>query len=208
MSDPRNQWLVIFVKAPMVGRVKTRLATGIGALAATAFYRRETANLLRRLGNDPRWQTVLAVSPDHFAEDPTAFPIYWPGSLPRVAQGKGDLGHRMGRVFENLPPGPAVIIGSDIPAIEVHHIHQAFRSLGTSDAVFGPSEDGGYWLVGQKRCPRILSLFDGVRWSTKTTLQDTLDNLPSKAKVRFLESLNDIDDASDYNRWIDGSSPP
>lgn len=208
MSDPGNRWLVIFVKAPKVGAVKTRLARDIGAISATAFYRHQTSRLLRRVGQDPRWQTVLAVSPDNLASDSSAFPGLWPLSIPRIAQGQGNLGHRMGRMFEILPPGPAVIIGSDIPSIGARHIEGAFRALGSRKTVFGPSDDGGYWLVGQKRSPRILSLFDNVRWSSDQALQDTLANLPAGVKPAFLEQLIDIDDGSDLTRWIDARARP
>jgi hypothetical protein len=109
----RRNHLVIFVKAPELGRVKTRLAKDIGAGAALGFYRRTLAQLVLRVGGDKRWRTLLAVAPDRAARKS---PI-WPGRLPCVKQGIGNLGARMGRVFTRLPPGPAIIIGADIPGI-------------------------------------------------------------------------------------------
>lgn len=100
----------------------------------------------------------------------------------------------MHRLFRTVPPGPAIIVGSDIPAISAGEIAKAFRLLGEADAVFGPASDGGYWLVGLKRVPRVLSPFAAVRWSTENALADTLANLPGR-KVAFVATLADVDDA-------------
>ena len=114
-----------------------------------------------------------------------------------MKQGKGDLGQRMRRLFAALPPGPAIIVGSDIPAIEPEHIAQAFRLLGRNDAVFGPAPDGGYWLIGFKRTPKALAPFAGVRWSSPHALADTLANLKGK-RVAFAATLSDVDSKDDY----------
>lgn len=97
-------------------------------------------------------------------------------------------------IFRALPPGPAIIVGSDIPAISAGAIAEAFRLLGRADAVFGPASDGGYWLVGLKRVPRVLTPFASVRWSSETALADTLANLEGK-KIAFVATLSDVDDA-------------
>jgi glycosyltransferase A (GT-A) superfamily protein (DUF2064 family) len=102
----------------------------------------------------------------------------------------------MQRIMECLPPGPAVIVGTDIPQLDVRHIAEAFRVLCNHDAVFGPALDGGYWLVGLRRRPRILSPFTGVRWSSSYALADTLANLEG-CRVFCLAGLGDIDDARD-----------
>ncbi|WP_350333347.1 TIGR04282 family arsenosugar biosynthesis glycosyltransferase [Coralliovum pocilloporae] len=190
----RNQ-LVIMVKAPRMGLVKTRLSRGIGASEALRFYRTATGNLIRRLGRDGRWQTHLAIAPDRDLQSPV-----WPDHVRRMSQGQGDLGARMQHVFDSLPAGPVVIVGSDIPGISADHIDTAFRALGQSDVVIGPALDGGYWLIGQKRRPTVLSLFDGVRWSSETTLDDTLANA-RQASVARLEPLPDVDEAEDYKAW-------
>ena len=137
--------LVVFLRAPQLGRVKSRLAAGIGALAALRFYRDTSARLLRALARDGRWRLELWVTPDR------AVGGRWPVKAPRRGQGAGDLGRRMARVFATLPPGPAVIVGSDIPALTPAHIAAAFGALGRAEAVFGPATDGGYWLVGLRR---------------------------------------------------------
>ncbi len=191
--------LVVMAKAPRMGRVKTRLAKGIGAVEATRFYRRASLDLLRRVGADPRWQTVLALSPDRSVHESGV----WPAHLPRIAQGEGDLGQRMGRLMRDLPPGPVVIIGCDIPDIAPRHIARAFAALGRADAVFGPAEDGGYWLVGMRRRPRVAEIFGQVRWSSEHALADTLDNVAKVGfRVAMLDRLSDIDTAEDYLRWL------
>lgn len=188
--------LVIFVKEPKLGQVKTRLARDIGAVTATHFYRRTMGRIVRRLARDPRWRTWLAIAPDKavFARR------LWPAGPDRLKQGPGDLGQRMGRAFRALPPGPAVIVGSDIPDLQPRHIARAFRALGSADAVFGPAGDGGYWLVGLRRRPRIRDLFADVRWSSAHALGDTLRNLAG-ASVAFLETLDDVDDGATFRRW-------
>jgi glycosyltransferase A (GT-A) superfamily protein (DUF2064 family) len=103
----------------------------------------------------------------------------------------------MQRLFECLPPGPVIIVGSDIPAIAPNRIAKAFALLKGSDAVFGKARDGGYWLVGLKRTPRVLAPFSSVRWSSQHALADTLANLGGR-RVAFAAELGDVDTSADY----------
>ena len=189
--------LLIFARAPRLGQVKRRLARDIGAVAATAFYRRTLCGVVRRLAGDGRWRCWLAVTPDGDA----GAPGLWPAGCARVAQGPGDLGARMARSMGVLPPGPVVIVGSDIPGIQPRHVAAAFGALGRHDAVFGPAADGGYWLVGLRRRPRVPDIFQGVRWSGPDALADTLANLDRGASAALLEVLADVDDGAAYGRW-------
>ncbi|MCG8510102.1 MAG: TIGR04282 family arsenosugar biosynthesis glycosyltransferase [Rhodospirillales bacterium] len=198
MSLPNH--LVVFAKEPRLGRVKSRLARDIGTVPAWAFYRQTLNAVLRRLGSGGHWQSWLAVAPDAAV----AVHRHWPRGWSVIGQGPGDLGHRMGRIMRGLPPGPAVIIGTDIPHISRRHISQAFEALGRHDAVFGPAADGGYWLVGLKRRPCIPELFDHVRWSGPHALADTMANLDAKQTVFMLETLEDVDDAVSHARWKKG----
>jgi hypothetical protein len=188
--------LVAFVKAPRLGRVKTRLAADVGVVVAWAFYRRTTAAILHRLGGEGRWQTWLAITPDAAAD----VPGLWPNAWRRIGQGTGDLGQRMTRVMGALPPGPVIIIGTDTPDIRPEHIARGFRALGRHDAVFGPAADGGYWLVGLRRRPRLPEIFQGVRWSTEFALADTLANARG-LDVAMLDVLDDVDDGAGLERW-------
>jgi len=194
-----DRHLVIMAKAPRLGRVKTRLAAGIGPVAAWAFYRLILVRTMRRLARDRRWQTWLAVAPD----GAVAERAWWPANTAVIGQGLGDLGERMQRIFERLSPGPVVIIGADIPGIAPGHIAGAFNALGRDDAVFGPAPDGGYWLIGLRRRPMIPAPFAHVRWSTEHALEDTLANLKGR-RIGFLDTLDDVDDQAAYERWTSG----
>ena len=189
-----RRWLVVMAKEPRCGAVKTRLSRDIGAVAATQFYRVTLANVSARLVRDPRWHTLIAVSPDTSIDSPV-----WPRGTALVPQGPGDLGVRMQRVFDCLAPGPAIIIGSDIPQVGAGHIAAAFRELQGHDAVLGPADDGGYWLVGLSRSPRVRNIFAQVRWSSDHALADTLDNLKG-ARVALAHNLSDVDDGHSHRR--------
>jgi len=190
--------LVIFAKAPQMGRVKTRLARELGAVAATQWYRNICARVMSRLARDTRWETLLAVSPDSAAQGVALWPQIWPPGVPRRPQGSGNLGHRMGRIFRTLPPGPVVLVGSDIPDISPAHIAQAFKALGSHDAVIGPATDGGYWLIGFKRMKPEAHVFAGVRWSSQYALADTLKTLDGLS-IAYLPLLQDVDKAGDLH---------
>lgn len=192
--------LVILARAPQAGRVKRRLAQEIGVLAATSFYRTTLATTLRILTADRRWRSWLFVTPDDSLDHPT-----WRG-VRRRRQGRGDLGQRMRMPFDTLPPGPVVLVGSDIPAMRPHHIARAFALLGRSDLVLGPATDGGYWLIGARRLRALPhALFAGVRWSTPHALADTLATIPARYSVGFADTLDDIDDAADLRRFQSGA---
>lgn len=193
-----RRWLVVMAKRPRAGAVKSRLSREVGMAEAMRFYRANLARLMRANAYDSRWTTVLAVSPDISVDD-----RIWPSNVRVAAQGAGDLGDRMQRIMDGLPPGPAIIVGSDILGIRPFLLAEAFRLLGHSDAVFGPAEDGGFWLAGLKRSPRIPRIFGGVRWSSRHALADTLDNCRS-LKVGFAATLPDVDDREDWLRWRRG----
>jgi uncharacterized protein len=187
--------LVVMAKQPVMGRVKSRLAAQVGGPEAVRFYRNCLRALVTRLGADPRWRTLLAIAPDTACGAPV-----WPRSVGRIAQGRGDLGQRMQRLLEIPHAYRVVVVGTDIPAIRPVHIARAFRLLGNHTAVVGPAEDGGYWLVGMKRCPRVRRPFAGVRWSAPQTLADTLANL-SGTRVGLAATLSDVDTAPDLARF-------
>lgn len=179
--------LIVMVKSPRAGRVKTRLGRQIGLTAAAWWYRHHVACLLRTV-RDPRWRLVSAVAPDRAQASPHVTDATWP-------QGAGDLGLRMLRALRRAG-SPAVLIGSDVFGITRGHIARAFATLGDHDAVLGPSPDGGFWLIGLKH-PRRLHphALDGARWSTPHAMADTLDRLPGR--VALTDTLNDIDTADD-----------
>ena len=188
----RRKTLVVMVKEPRPGRVKTRLGYEIGMTRAAWWFRHQVAFLLRSVA-DPRWDIVLAVTPDRAGLASRV----WPAHLPRLAQGAGDLGDRMRHIFRSAQKGPVCIIGADIPGIRHQHINAAFRALGNHDAVFGPATDGGFWLVGLKRpAPVPPALFANVRWSTEHALSDSLTGLKD-ARVSKIDVLRDVDTMAD-----------
>ncbi|MEX2451144.1 MAG: TIGR04282 family arsenosugar biosynthesis glycosyltransferase [Rhodospirillales bacterium] len=192
--------LVVFMKTPKAGAVKTRLAKDTGVVNACAFYRHMSAALLRRLSADPRWRTWIAFTPDREPPPLRALGARR-GTCRLIRQGPGDLGGRMNRVMQTLPAGPVVIVGTDIPDISPAHIQEAFTALGAHDAVFGPCDDGGYWLVGLKRRPTVPEIFETVRWSSAHALEDTLANFPPEYRIALLEKLEDVDDGESFRRW-------
>lgn len=193
--------LIIMAKSPLAGVAKRRLGHEIGDVAAIRFYRSCLTHAVLRLASDPRWRTMLAVAPD---KDVAARLWPLPRKVRRLPQGHGDLGHRMQRLFKRLPPGPAIIVGSDIPAIRPTHVAEAFRLLGRSDAVLGPAPDRGYWLIGLRRSPLVLAPFAGVRWSGRHALADTLANLKGK-RLAFAAALSDVDTGEAYRNERDSA---
>jgi hypothetical protein len=180
--------VVVFARAPRLGSVKRRLAKAIGDRAALRFHTATLLQLLRSLQRRRRFRIVLALTPDG-AKDRL------PSKVARIAQGHGDVGQRMDSACRRYRLGNVAIIGSDIPDANAADLSAAFRALGSHDAVFGPAEDGGFWLValGPRRPAQP---FDNARWSTPHALADTLRNFHNH-RVAFLRTLRDVDTVGD-----------
>jgi glycosyltransferase A (GT-A) superfamily protein (DUF2064 family) len=100
----------------------------------------------------------------------------------------------MGRMLRR--PGPVCVIGGDIPGVTRAHVARAFTALRNHDAVFGPAEDGGYWLIGiAGRRPRP-GFLRGVRWSSEHALADSAATLPGW-RIAHVDRLRDVDSAAD-----------
>ena len=194
---------ILFLKAPLVGAVKTRLAADIGAPAAWRFYCETAQRIGARLARRREWDLVLALTPRRSAR-------HLRRGLPRLAglpcldQGEGDLGARMARCLDRFAPRPRLLFGADIPGIDAGVIGRAFDLLRRSDLVFGPAEDGGFWLAGQRGPERGAGLFDGVPWSSPETLAATLRTIPRHRRVAFAETLADVDDGAAWRAWKEG----
>ena len=196
---PSDRLIVLFARAPRLGRVKRRLAAEIGDVAALAFYRITLGAVVRRLARDRRWRLIVAVTPDD-------------ARIPRLGrriiqrgQGAGDLGDRMARALGRAAPRQArsvVVVGSDIPDISAPAVWHAFAALRRADIVFGPAPDGGYWLVGARRRHRTPhGLFKGVAWSTRTALADSIASVPHSMTVAETGRLADVDDRPGWLAW-------
>ena len=194
---PENR-LIVFVKAPRPGAVKTRLAAEIGAEAACQAYERLVSIVLREI--QPFRAVQLRFSPDDAEADVRA----WRQPTWTLApQGGGDLGERLARAFSDaFESGAArvIVIGSDCPWIKAADIEQSWKSLERSDLVLGPARDGGYWLIGLKAPAR--ELFSGIPWSTERVLERTMDRARA-AGMRFqlLRELRDVDTLADWRQF-------
>ncbi len=185
--------LIVFLKTPKAGRVKTRLGRDIGMGRAAALFRHMIAATLAEAGKG-RWRKIIAIDPP---SDLSGLRGVWPVGFERLAQSRGSLGERMKTAMRAAPSGPVVVIGADAPGLRAAHIRRAFVALGHGDAVFGPAEDGGYWLIGLARRRPAPKLFADVRWSSPHALADTLAGLPPGFRTAFLPTLRDLDEAAD-----------
>lgn len=185
--------LLIFVKNPVPGRVKTRLAASVGNNKALEVYAELLAITKKAaLGADAErqvWYSDWIEQNDSWDND----------QFSKFLQDGDNLGERMMNAFEKAfenGAGSVVIIGSDCPAISKKHLDGAFYMLKTSEVVIGPSADGGYYLLGMKRF--IPDLFSGINWSTPKVLEQTKEIVSNKnLSCSELEQLNDIDTAED-----------
>ncbi len=191
--------LIILLKAPRLGTVKTRLAASLGPSVALAAYREMVERLLVNL--QPLRGIELRYSPDDALAD---IQPWVRGDWRTRAQGKGDLGQRLILAFADAFQDHArrvVIIGSDCPAVTADDIHAAWTRLTDHDLVVGPAADGGYWLIGLTQ-PRP-ALFQNVAWSTDAVLAETLRRADQlHLRVHLLRPLADIDTEQDWQAFV------
>lgn len=189
--------LLIFAKAPRMGMSKTRLAAGIGTARAWRVKRALDA-FTCRTARSGAWTTMLAAAPD--ADLASTFEGAWPRDLPRISQGRGNLGQRMAGAMRAQGRGAVCIIGSDLPDLRTSDVADAFAALRQYDVVLGPATDGGYWLIGMSARRARRANLDNVRWSSAFTLADTLAAFPPAWRVGYLRELEDVDDARSFRR--------
>jgi len=193
------QRLLVFLKAPRPGAVKTRLAATLGAAEACAAYQRLVGTLLRQLASLEN--VDLCFAPDD------AGPEIKPWAQPEwrlTAQGSGDLGCRLNRAFRRAFEDGShrvVIIGSDCPEAGTNDVHAAWNALLSHDVVLGPATDGGYWLIGLRA--RRPDLFESVPWSTDGVLRETLERCRDAGlTTHLLRELSDVDTEADWRRFL------
>jgi rSAM/selenodomain-associated transferase 1 len=192
-----SERLIIFLKAPRPGTVKTRL--GLGEIAECEAYRRL---VLAVLGEVAVFDAVQV----RFAPDDAEPEIrHWVRAGWAVApQGEGDLGARMQAAFaESFAVGAArvVIIGSDCPYLTAADVREAWEALKTSDLVVGPAEDGGYWLIGLRE--NQPGLFTNMAWSSSDVFSETMSRAKAlRLKTFLLRTLRDVDTREDWEKFI------
>jgi rSAM/selenodomain-associated transferase 1 len=187
--------ICVFVKPPVAGKVKTRLIPIVGANGAAALaeaFFRDTWNGVESLN----WALPVVATTD--AIDPNIIPCtetqVW-------LQGGGDLDARIERILQRaLRETPfAIALGADSPGIPRQFLDRAHEALQSADAVLGPCEDGGFYLLGVRQCP--IGLLRGIPWSESTTFARTLDRLKELGlKSTILDPWYDIDRPEDLDR--------
>ena len=170
--------LIVFVKNPIPGAVKTRLQTRYAPDQVAALYTAFVRDVLARIEGVDIDRRVIAFDPPDAESEVRALFGGGKAQWQFVPQVQDDLGARMREALvQQLDAGAsaAVLIGTDIPSLPAYHITQAFDLLRTKDVVLGPSTDGGYYLVGvSKPVPKI---FEDVEWSTSSVLAQTIDRV-------------------------------
>lgn len=188
--------LILFVKNPVRGNVKTRLAASAGDEKALEIYRKlldVTAGAALKTDAEK-----LVCYSQHIDREDWFDEAFFDKSL----QSGKDLGMRMLNAFKKqFEEGykEIVLIGSDCPDISPDILNQAFIALGKTDCVIGPSSDGGYYLIGLRRLiPRI---FEQMTWSVNSVLEETIRRLNSlDVSYHLLPELNDIDTLEDLKQ--------
>lgn len=195
MSGAAAERVLVFVKAPRPGAVKTRLARTVGAPAAAALYRRIAETILEET-TDPegRWRTVVCFEPPEAGDELER----WLGTrIPLFPQRGDDLGQRMSAALDaafGSGASRAVLVGSDVPGLSRARLAEAFEALHMHDLVLGPSLDGGYYLIGLRESRP--GLFEGVEWSSPRVLEQTLARAAGLS-VHRLPLLRDLDRIED-----------
>jgi uncharacterized protein len=187
---PVHNALIIFIKNPQLGKVKTRIAQELGDDVALMIYN-DLLKITQNTASQANCRRILFYS-DFIDESDD-----WDNTLYDKQLQKGeDLGERMKNAFDYAFQDPktqhAVIIGSDCPHLATWHIEKAFIGLDTHDFSLGPAQDGGYYLLGMKELQE--EIFDNKQWSTHSVLADTHNQMRTLRKSCYLlPSLADVD---------------
>jgi rSAM/selenodomain-associated transferase 1 len=197
MNTESDNGVLVFVKYPTPGMVKTRLAEELGGERVAELYKRFVTDILDTLGELDVRLKILFSPPDAEQE----FRLWLGDEYTYAAQDGEGLGQRMKNALgDALANGfnKALLVGSDSPDIPGDYVKEAFSSLDNCDAVIGPSSDGGYYLIGFSRESFLPEAFDGIDWSTPVVLEQTVARLEMHGrKIHLLEQWYDVDTLAD-----------
>jgi rSAM/selenodomain-associated transferase 1 len=194
---PDNPVILLFVKAPLRGQVKSRLAAVLGQDAAVELYRNFVLDIMASIEKSGVPCKVCYHPPD----SGKIVKNWLGGHLPYMPQEGKDIGEKMERAFRRAfseGASRAVLIGSDIPDLTSKLLNDALASLSKNGAVIGPAKDGGYYLIGFRNDAFFPGIFHGPEWSTDTVFSKTLQ-IFSRAhqKVSLLPAWRDMDTVED-----------
>jgi uncharacterized protein len=196
-SDNENE-ILVFARFPERGRCKTRLAKGLGEDNALIIYQALLDHTLAVVQSTP-YRKVLMVDPPERAADAAEWA---PGMDDYIGQAVGDLGERMYRAVETGFSNGAkkiLLLGCDCPQISKDSVISTFNALDRCDVVLGPTDDGGYYLLGLKEAHP--SLFRDIPWSTGNEFEKTLNILKFQTLSYIsLDAFSDVDTQEDFNR--------
>ncbi len=203
MTESSSPRILLFLKAPRAGRVKTRLAASVGDKRAVDIYRQLVERQLASLPEG--WPVEIRYDP---ADAGPEMMEWLGGDFVFRPQQPGDLGARMScavREAFSERDAPVFCIGADCPDLGVRDFLAARRRLEAgNDLVFGPAEDGGYYLLGMSLyCPEV---FENVSWSSADTLAQSLDRARHHdRRVALLDTKLDVDELSDWENSVVGT---
>ena len=182
--------VIVFVKNNILGKVKTRLAKSIGNVGAFNIYSELVAITEKA--------STKTNADKHIYFSDVVIPSIW-GNEKKFIQKGENLGMKMQHAFQNgFDKGyeNIVLIGSDLPTISKEVIEAGIANLKNNDVVFGPAEDGGYYLIGMSKMHA--SIFENKPWSKNNLLAITLQELKAQNQsVGLIDTLNDIDTFED-----------
>jgi len=188
--------VIVMAKAPEPGQAKTRLIPALGAAGAARLAERLLEHAVDAALAAGIGEVVLACAPDTAH---AAFAAQARRGVSLRPQGEGDLGQRMRRAFDDaFAAGTthALLIGTDVPALDVATLHRARAALDAADGVFVPAFDGGYALIGLRRVEP--SLFEALPWSSAAVMALTRERLAAAGLAHVeLPPVHDIDEPAD-----------
>lgn len=200
--------ILLFIKAPVKGRVKSRLASAIGDEAALELYQNFILDIVDTVKKTGYPFRICYYPPDAGAEVSS----WLAGQYHLMPQQGGDLGVRMENAFIRcFSEGfeRAILIGSDLPDLTPAVLQEAMASLAENDVVIGPASDGGYYLIGFHKHTFMPRAFHGISWSTGTVFQETMAILQSSAlAVHQAPKWNDVDTMEDLRAFYKRSKDP